>query len=87
MISQKSDIFRFLVLILIIILLLVSLVFPLAIFGAILLSSFGLFLSKTFIPITLFMLMLLALHGDFYLIGIILIIGFLVLNFLKYFVK
>uniref|UniRef100_A0A2U9ISC3 Uncharacterized protein n=1 Tax=Metallosphaera hakonensis JCM 8857 = DSM 7519 TaxID=1293036 RepID=A0A2U9ISC3_9CREN len=84
MISQKTDILRFFILLLIIALLLISLIFPLAIFGAILLSGFSFYLSKTFIPITILIVLLLALHGSFYYIGILLIVGLLVFNFLKY---
>ncbi|BFI76323.1 MULTISPECIES: hypothetical protein [Sulfurisphaera] len=79
MISQKVNIIEMLLLILLILLLLASLFNPLLLFPAIGLSMLQVGYNKGFLPIplSLILLLILGLRGDYYSIAIMTILAFL----------
>jgi hypothetical protein len=82
MISQKFDI-GILLLFLLIIFLILSILYPIFIIGAIGVSFLNIYHSRVFIPLSLLLLLPLALHGDFYTISIILLLAIILFNLYK----
>jgi len=70
--------------ILIILLLILCIFIPVAILGAIALSIVGLSANKSFIPLALFISLLLILHGNFYFIVLAVIVAYLLFNLVKW---
>jgi hypothetical protein len=74
-------------LILMLILLILSIIIPILILGAIGLSLISSYTDRIFIPISVLLLLLLELHGNFYIISILLLLVLIIFNLYKNIVK
>jgi len=70
-------------LILMLILLILSIIIPILILGAIGLSLVSSYTDRIFIPISVLLLLLLELHGNFYIISILLLLVLIIFNLYK----
>uniref|UniRef100_A0A2U9IBV2 Uncharacterized protein n=1 Tax=Acidianus brierleyi TaxID=41673 RepID=A0A2U9IBV2_9CREN len=69
------------------ILLILSIIIPILILGAIGLSLISSYTDRIFIPISVLLLLLLELHGNFYIISILLLLVLIIFNLYKNIVK
>ncbi|EZQ01843.1 MULTISPECIES: hypothetical protein [Acidianus] len=87
MLLQKTKFFDFLLVLLIILLLLLSIVSPAFLLGVALLTFFKVSSNKILIPLAVLPLLMIELHGIFYLLGISLMIVLLLFDLLGMYQK